>query len=307
MKSIDLSCKLICASESAYCILPKAKSGKYNPCDGNPNVTPSMLKQYKSVGFIEDPYVVTSVEIEACLVGKTESEIIVAFRGTLPPAWNLDAILDWIQNIFFADPQTFEYIPGKVHSGFHFALASLADNIVKAIHQLDPSHSLPLYITGHSKGGGMASIAAMLFRNKYNLKVTQTITIAGPKPGDADFAKAYNATFGNDINYENYLDIVPFLAPSDSFIDILKLIPHLPKDFKAYLDKASQWDYENVGQVKYINQNGHLAATPSDFERLKAIAETLPFDPSKIGDAHHASCSYRYMKGICQGHVCGMS
>ena len=301
----DLSCKLLCASASAYCIQTTDKSGQYNPCKKNPSVTPSMLKQYRAVGYIEDPFVVTSSQIEACLIGKTKSEIIVAFRGTLPPAWTWDSLFDWIQNIFLAEPKAYDYIPGKVHSGFHFALMSLADDVVQAIHNLDPSHSLPLYITGHSKGGGMASIAAMLFRNKYNLKVEQTITIAGPKPGDIDFSKVYETTFNNDINYENYLDIVPFLAPSDFFIDLLKLIPGLPQNFRKLLDKASEWNYENVGQVKYINEKGQLAPPPSNFDRVKVIAETLPFHPSKIGDAHHISCGYRYMKGICQGEVCG--
>lgn len=317
MATIDLSCKLLCASASAYLIQTNYPSGMYQLNLIDPSTTtipatilrkthtPNAINQYKSIGLVSDPYAIVSDDkIDACFVGKTNTEIIVAFRGTLPPALDFYSILDWIQNIADADPVAHDDLPGMVHGGFLKAVMHLIDNVNKAIGLLDPNHSLPLYITGHSKGGGMSSIAAMYLKNKYNLNITQTITIAGPKPGNGTFRDAYNTAFKNDLNYENYLDIVPFLAPSDLTIDLIKLIPHLPPKFKKYLERASHWDYENVGQVKYINEYGNLSTPPSDFHRLLKIAETLPLHPSLIGDAHHVSCGYRYIKGICQGAVC---
>lgn len=318
MATID-HCKLLCASASAYLIQTSYPEGKYQLDLINPKGLPkptmlpliskNVANQYHEIGLVEDPYVIVSDEIEACFVGKTASEIIVSFRGTLPPAWTQDAILDWIQNIFLAVPGEYDYFPGKVHSGFHFALCTLIDNIVEAIKTLDSTNSLPLYITGHSKGGAMAPLAAVLLTTKYKLKVTQTITFAGPKPGDAKFRDYYNTTFKSDINYENYLDIVPFLAPGSITIAMLRSI--IPKgwgwnELRKLLKDAEDWNYEPVGQPLYIIKDSTIEKRTvlEEIERLAAIAEYLIIDPSEIGKAHHVSCGYRYMKAVCQGNVC---
>ncbi|MDG5491593.1 lipase family protein [Psychroserpens sp. SPM9] len=309
MSTLDLNCKLLCASEAAYCILPKSKPGKYNPCDSH--TSENIKNQYNAVGFTEDPYVCVNGEIEAALVGKTDYGIVVAFRGTLPPAWNVPAILDWIENIFLATPTGNIYLPGKVHSGFLLAVQLLEHQVINAIHCLDPYHKLPLYLTGHSKGGGMVPIAAHYFENKYNIHATRTIRFAGPKPGNQDFADAFEAKFRYDVNFQNYLDIVPLLAPSDDFIKLLLLIPGLSNRLRELLIAASHWDYVNVGADAYINSDGHLAAPPSIEDRIGEIfLKLMELDGAAIADAHHISCGpnatgrYRYMQGVCQGHVC---
>ena len=307
MSQIDLPCKLLCASEAAYCIQPHGKSGKYNPCHNNPHVTAGMIKQYNAIGLAEDPYIVTALQIEACLIGRTDSEIIVAFRGTLPPAKNWDSFFDWLEDAF-AEPVSNINLPGKVHYGFLFALLQIAEPVIQAIqHYLNDHPGLPIYITGHSKGGGMAPIAAMYFKNAYGMTADQTITFAGPKPGDGDFCNAYNTAFPNDIRYENYLDIVPMLPPSDAFISLLSSIPFLPAKLKKLLKEAGKWDYETVGTLRYIDSSGNVnPSPPSDTKRfIEIVGEIVKGDISQIADAHHASCGFRYMEGTCQGTVCG--
>ncbi|OUS02893.1 hypothetical protein A9Q86_02260 [Flavobacteriales bacterium 33_180_T64] len=305
MTTVNLNCKLLCASEAAYCIQPDSHPGKYNPCKSDPSITKNIINQYNAVGFIEDPYVCVSSQIEACLVGKTDYGIVVSFRGTLPPAWNLPSIFDWIENIFMAPPVSSPYFTGKVHSGFFLAVKLLESQILAAVHALDPSHRYPLYFTGHSKGGGMVPIAAMYFRNKYSWRITQTIRIAGPKPGDQEFADGFNAVFPADINYQNYLDIVPLLPPSKLFVDTLLLIPDLPESLKHLLKDAASWNYVNVGIDAYINEDGVVTRPPLIEERIGEIMwKLIELDASAIADAHHASCGYRYMQGVCQGNVC---
>ncbi len=309
MSQVDLACRLLCASAAAYCIKTTDKSGQYNPCGcdcSKPKGLSDTCKQYCAIGFVEDPYVITSLQIEACLVGKTATEVIVAFRGTLPPAKTWDSFFDWLQD-FFAKPTTNINLPGEVHSGFLFALLSIADDIRDAINKLDPTHSLPLYVTGHSKGGGMAPIAAMYFKNAFKLDVAQTITFAGPKPGNKEFCDVYNTEFPNDIRYENYLDVVPLLPPSASFIGDLEKLP-LPDFIKNLLKDAEGWDYETVGTLRYIDSDGKVSSPPLMSVRvLEIIGKLVTGDISAIADAHHASCGYRYMEGTCTGSVCGVS
>lgn len=297
MSQISTPCQLLCASNAAYSILPSMSSGWYNPC-GDDNI------YYKAIGFVGNPYVV-SIDIEAALIGSTSTEIIVAFRGTIPPAFNWGSFWDWFQD-FCAKPGSNVNLPGEVHSGYLYAVIMLAGEINDAINTLDPSGTMPVYITGHSKGGGMAPIAAMYMKNLYKTNVTQTITFAGPNPGNSDFQSVYNTTFTNHKRYENYLDLVPLMPPVPETIDMLELIPDLPQSFIDKLNDAKGWDYQSVGTLEYI----HASADVSAYNWLEAAAllpvrlaeiseKIVTFQLSKIGDAHHSSCGYRYMEGTC--------
>ena len=202
-------------------------------------------------------------------------------------------------------------LPGKVHSGFLFAFESLAQGIVSAVKALDPNQSLQVYITGHSKGGGMAPIANMYLKNAYNIVATQTITFAGPNPGNQDFCTVYNTENQNDIRYENYLDIVPLMPPTPAAIADIEAIPSLPSFIIDLLNDAKSWDYGTVGGLWYIDSNFNAKyVTPAEEPfllgvRLAEIGNAITNGNfSAIADAHHAECGYGYMKGTCQGTVC---
>ena len=303
MSNISLPCQLLCASASAYAISTTDPCGQYNPLGPDS----PFQNQYDAVGFIGDPYVVTAAQIEAALVGQTANGIIVAFRGTLPPALNWDSFFDWLQDFMAPTTSNIE-LPGEVHEGFLFALNLLRDGIVDAIQALDPSGSLPIYVTGHSKGGGIAPIAAMYFRNAYKLNITQTITFAGPNCGNADFVNSYNETFPNDVRYENYLDIVPLLPPDTEFITLLEAIPKIPTSFVNKLNEMKAYDYQPVGSLMYIDSSAVAKAyTTIEADLLLPVriteifTEIVIFHLSDITNAHHASCGYRYMMGTCSG------
>lgn len=305
--TVGMACKLLCASESAYAISTSGRSGQYNPVNSGNSALYG--KQYAAIGFVVDPFVVISAQIEAALVGKTSSEIIVAFRGTLAPAKNWDSFFDWLQD-FWAEPTSNHNLPGEVHSGFLVALMGLADGIRSAIEALDPGKRLPIYITGHSKGGGMAPIAAMYFKNAFGIHAAQTITFAGPRPGNADFCTAYNAAFPNDLRYENYLDIVPLLPPTPTFIEALELLP-LPAEIKKLLQDGANWNYNSVGTLEYIDKNGvaksygTIGADLLSVARIAEIAASIATgDISAVANAHHASCNHGYMNGTCPITVC---
>ncbi|MBO6606418.1 lipase family protein [Psychroserpens sp.] len=318
--SISLSCKLLCVSESAYCISTTASSGRFNPTNLNPKVTPSMQKQYDAVGWLSDPFVIVKspvkidpyIKIEACLVGEVSEGIIISFRGTLPPAATINSIADWIENIFYVNTVSNPYLPGEVHDGFLQAFLTMQADIQNAVQTLNPYGNKPLYITGHSKGGAMAPIAASYLKRRYNHNITNVITFAGPKPGNGDFANQYQYDFPNTTNYENYLDVVPFLPPGKLFIDLLAKFPLLPEVIKNLLLKAAAYDYEPVctNNVQYIDSNGVIDNNPIYSnglirfgEILEKLTEGTP-GVQQIADAHHLTCGYRYIQGVCQGTVC---
>ena len=297
MSAIDLNCRLLCAAAASYLIQPGDPSGQRNP---TANVTDEgQLDQYAAVGFDQDPFLVSD-GIDAALVGTTESFCVVAFRGTLAPAKNFDSILDWTQD-FLAEPTTNVNLPGKIHDGFLSAVLTLADPVDEAIQALNPN-GLPIYFTGHSKGGGMAPIGAMYAAHAFDTRIENVVCFAGPRPGNIDFAVAFDEKFPNALRFENYGDIVPTLPPTPAFAALAAEIPILGKLF----EKAVAWDYNAVGRLHYIEKDGSVR--PEHFYPLEGeaviIDRLLKRDGASFAQAHECACCHGYMNGVCGSTVC---
>jgi hypothetical protein len=63
-------------------------------------------------------------------------------------------------------------------------------------------------------------IFIMMNRDSDLPNATQIVTFASAKPGDSTFAKVFNRQV-NQTSYEYYLDIVPFLPPSQAVMDAM--------------------------------------------------------------------------------------
>lgn len=226
--------------------------------------------------------------INACLVGINGDGIVVAMRGTLPPAWTLAALEDWWQDIVDSEPVAAPPLKGKVHEGFWDALQTLWPNVLPEVQRLKTANpTLPIYVTGHSKGGPVASIGAALMRESANLAIEEVVTFASPHPGDSAFVDNYPSTIPV-VRFENYLDVVPFVPPTDAFYQAVeKLIPAswqkevcrwLPSLCKG-LENAAAWDYMPLGTLHYVTKSGAVVgednpAANSEL-RLTAILFTL--------------------------------
>jgi len=125
---------------------------------------------------------------------------VLAFRGTLTEG--LASVADWY-NDFHADLISDPRFPGRVHAGF---LESF-DNLLPAIKdKIDLKSHKQLYITGHSKGGALAFLAAHLFADLAPF----CVTFAAPRVGDYHFATDYRPL---TIRFESPKDLVPRLPP----------------------------------------------------------------------------------------------
>ena len=259
-------------------------------------------------------------EIYACLVGQNADGIIVAFRGTLPLSLKTpESLLDWLDD-FFAVPTSGEAgigkVQGLVHSGFYDATLCVIPGVAAAVRALDPAGQLPVYVTGHSKGGAMASLGAWMLSQNMGVAVSKVVTFASPKPGDVAFQAAYQGKLTH-IRYENYEDIVPLLPPGGVFVgwaNKLDLIPGAPKDVLRLFQKAPEWGYEPVGQLAFIQSAALGFQIISDEPVGKQIWDVV----TELGDgiwrrnfnsflhAHSLSCGLGYMSGVCPG-VCNPS
>ncbi len=100
-------------------------------------------------------------------------------------------------------------LPRRVHNGF---LGSL-DALWPKIQELVGGTQKPLYVTGHSKGGGLAFLAS--YRLSKTVKTPKLIyTFAAPKVGDDAFAEAYDAEVPETYRVEYRDDLAPHLPAS---------------------------------------------------------------------------------------------
>jgi Lipase (class 3) len=301
--NLPLNCTLLCASGAASDIDPGNPGTGYKP---DPIFS-------KAVNYSPDPIAISADKINACLVGQTAIGIIVAFRGTLPPD-EADGWLDWLQDLY-AEPVPYPGLPGKVHAGFLNAVISILPQVISATNSLNPSATNAVYVTGHSKGGGMAPIAAYLMQQGSNISIKQTVTFAAPKSGNRAFQTGYQSVFKNHIRYENYGDLVPLLPPADEINGALaRSVSHIPdigQDQSNLISKAAGWDYTPVGAELYVESAAnHYQINPIELPLLQLIdfnwnlAQNIEDWKAALGNAHALGCGYGYMSGTCPTSVC---
>lgn len=138
-------------------------------------------------------------------VAQSDEEIIVAFRGTAN-------IYDDLQDLDIL-PASFPYVPGggSVVRGFLNIYSRIRLQLAEALLKLSTRKNL--FITGHSLGGALATLAALDIAVNTKFKNPTVYTFASPRTGNQSFASAYNRAVKQSVRVANVLDLVPYLPP----------------------------------------------------------------------------------------------
>merc|ERR1712130_157013 len=112
-------------------------------------------------------------------------------------------------------------------------------------------------LTGHSKGGSLATITAVLMKNDSSLPDPSYVcTFASAKVGDSEFAMEYNKNI-KQTSYEAHLDLIPFLPPSKTTYEMMNddmtemLDSMLWSESSMSKKENYKWDYQTVGKRKF--------------------------------------------------------
>lgn len=291
--ALTITGRLLCAAVHTYRIVGAGQTPDSPP---HPAPPPSGL-----VGYLNPPhcYVAGDDRIDAALFGETDSEFILAFRGTEPPDSpdHQQAILDWANDLN-AVPVAAADVPGVIHPGFLGSLNRLWPllwPVVKQATQANPSK--PLYITGHSKGGAIAPLAA--WRCQQNGVVPLVCTFAAAKCGDQAFASAYNQHVPHSVRYEFQDDIVPHLPPGAAFRELAAKVPWFGPTAQNL-----ELGYVHVGALQFINWQGQVEGESALLyvERAASLVKLmLTFGLGTIIADHGLDPGSGYARAACPG------
>lgn len=139
------------------------------------------------------------------LTSKTAN--IIIFRGT-------QRTTEWIGDILLFQKNYEGFANSKIHSGFARIYKNLAQQTREIANHLNPS--LPCYISGHSLGAALATLAAAdlaLLVPKLKEQI-QLYTYAGPRVGNPSFAQMHSQLVPNSYRIFNLADSIPLSPPT---------------------------------------------------------------------------------------------
>ncbi len=193
-----------------------------------------VTKQFKqNAGFQQVEYF--SDKATQCYVVSNHKFAIVAFRGSETQLREGDSdpgyiFADWMANFNFLPERWAQ--GGNVHRGFKAALQEVWPELENYISNLQ-KNNLKIWLTGHSLGAALATLAADRYSNVQGL-----YTYGSPRVGDRNFKKNFNV---NTYRFVNNADIITKVPPAGM--------------------------YCHVGEVKYIDGAGIIHDGINHWER----------------------------------------
>ncbi len=151
-----------------------------------------------------------------------DSHVILAFRGSQTSE-------DW-QTDFNTKLVNSEV--GLVHWGFKNAIDSIWDKVEQLVDEFQ-SQKQSLWVTGHSLGGALATLAVDRLTEK-NIEVSGMYTFGQPRVGDKDFAE----NFDDKIKYRAF-----------RFVNDEDIVTRVPPRVMGY---------EHIGTVRFFDYQGKL-------------------------------------------------
>ncbi len=197
-----------------------------------------------------------------CFIASNSTAVVVSFRGT-----DMTDAYDLLADINFKQTEAFG---GLVHAGFYGAYRDAQENIESALIEHLASNKI-FYLTGHSLGGALATLAAY---DLYNKGYTSSCiyTFGQPRVGNSQFVKNFTTRFNNScFRMVHKDDAVPNTVPENVNVGLVK------------------WEYSDTTTPLYVVPDNRLATVYES--TLKGI-EAL----SKVMDAAEAHSMSNYKK-----------
>lgn len=136
---------------------------------------------------------------------ESEQAVVIAFRGSR-------STVDWIADFDADQVQWADDSPAiMTHRGFTMIYRSARDSIWSFLDQVPADK--PLFLTGHSLGGALATLAAFDVACTRQQEMTIVYTFGSPRVGNDEFAVQYKKAVPYSFRLANVFDAVTHLPP----------------------------------------------------------------------------------------------
>jgi lipase (class 3) len=176
---------------------------------------------FKLVDYFNDP----KTDTQAFLATSGDYAVL-AFRGT-EVSKKQDVITD-------ITASQIPVIEGGVHKGFQDAYNSVKDKIEVSLSSLP---KMPIYVTGHSLGAALATVATQeleqhpLFRDR----IAACYTFGSPRVGNSKYDRSFKAPIYRMVNTTDIVTVVPLLAMGYIHIGDIRFLGRKPGDFRRQI------------------------------------------------------------------------
>uniref|UniRef100_A0A8R1EUC8 Lipase_3 domain-containing protein n=1 Tax=Caenorhabditis japonica TaxID=281687 RepID=A0A8R1EUC8_CAEJA len=171
------------------------------------------MKVSKTVNVNCDRYGPKAMCFGFTAVDTVQKVIALTFRGTEGNVQLTEEILDFFhgKKPFFDAGNVFEYF----YDAFLFQWNGGLQQDIRKLKYQYPSYEL--WVTGHSMGGAIASIAASYIVKSalYTADSIKLVTLGQPRTGDYDFAAWHDRTFPYSFRIVHHRDIAAHIPPQD--------------------------------------------------------------------------------------------
>lgn len=264
---------------------------------GDPDTTDQSIveRTLRAVEFeLLDAFVKDGTEAFLARLNATANQdgmLVLVFRGTQPNA--RDVMTDIKFNLVSA-PEG-----GRIHKGFHDAFELIHDQ-VKA--SLNKHAGLPLYLTGHSLGGALSTVATSRLASD---SVGACYTFGSPRVADDEFFKHIKTPVYRVVNAADGVARVPFGYSISIVVSLLRLIP------LSFMFAFTEWlrrhiiGYTHHGNLMFLNhvanipdENGinfsglKMRASPDFFWRATIVVRRITSTWGKAAASDHSISEY---------------
>ncbi|MDN7124538.1 lipase family protein [Pseudidiomarina sp. 1APP75-32.1] len=226
-------------------------------------------------------------DTQAILI-RTREFLVLSFRGTESNSW-ADIKTDFDAKLISCRTN------GRVHSGFYAAFEKVEGEILNALNESE-HNLLPLFITGHSLGGALATVAAKLITHTGGNAACYTF--GSPRVADDDWLMEMKTCVYRVVNAADGVTLVPLRGSTLQIVAwILRLIPVVGKPIRDWLLKHL-FGYLHAGDMRFLStiepgayQNARLLTHVDIVYRARALINRL--SPFKSVLTDHYIAVYR--------------
>ena len=191
--------------------------------------------------------------------------LIVAFRGTEDTRQLIDELLETVTT------PSQDFLNGKVQAYFKTAFEDLwqcMEPIVKALLSKNPSHQV--WVTGHSLGAALASLASVWLAY-YNIAARQNVilhTFGSPRVGDYKNALQHDQLVNNSWSVVKFDDIAPHLQLL--ILPAIKCSPPITTVRRCFTAKRPSVSILHTGNVmeQRTTRKNHAAAVNNPLREI---------------------------------------